>query len=219
MSTVLIVIGLIVVCVIVVALVLYAGPRRGRGSGKAGLRRRFGPEYDLALARHGGDATEAEHELRERVQRHGGLRVRPLPAERRERYMSRWAGLQERFVEAPHEAVVQADALVAELAAERGYPVADSPQAHDEQLDALSVHHAHRVGGYRTMHHAAARAATEGGGVDGGVRTEELREAMVGARGLFEQLILADGGGHGGRAAARAGRKDKIAMRPKGSGA
>ncbi|MEW2546797.1 hypothetical protein AB0910_13630 [Streptomyces sp. NPDC047002] len=219
MSTVLTVVGLIVVFVIIVALVLYIGP--GRGRGKAGLRRRFGPEYERTLARHDGNTAEAEHELKERVARHGGLRLAPLAAEERERYTARWAGLQERFVESPREAVAQADRLVAELAAARGYPAADGPQAYDEQLDALSVHHAHRLDGYRRLHAVAhPEEPEEGAGGESGADTEELREAMVGARGLFEQLIAArpGGGGRAGRAAGRAGRGEAMSVRPKGSG-
>ncbi|MCA1223691.1 hypothetical protein, partial [Streptomyces sp. 8L] len=185
MSTVLIVVGLIVVFVIIVALVLYVGP--GRGTGKAGLRRRFGPEYDRVVARHDGNTAEAEHELKERVERHGGLRVQPLTAERRDQWSAQWAALQEGFVESPREAVARAERLIADLAAERGFPAADSPQSYDDQLDALSVHHARRVDGYRRMRLAAGPGAgPRGGGAPGGPG--------------------AGGGGGGGGPRARGGR-------------
>ncbi|MET9480585.1 hypothetical protein [Streptomyces sp. NPDC006638] len=206
MSTVLIVIGLIVVFVIIVGAVLYAGP--GKGNGRGGLKRRFGPEYDRAVARHDGDTKAAEHELAERVSRHGDLHTQPLSAEQREQYVAAWAGLQERFVDAPQEAVAQADQLLARLAAERGYP----DTAYDDQLDALSVHHAHEVDGYRTVHHVASDAGS-------GASTEELREAMVGARRLFEQLILARPDESGGIRHGNAGRNRNLSLRPKGSGA
>jgi hypothetical protein len=208
MSTVLIVIGLIVVFVIIVGAVLYAGP--GKGIGRGGLRRRFGPEYDRVVARHDGDTKAAEHELAERVSRHGDLRTHALSAEQREQYVARWGGLQERFVDAPQEAVAEADQLLARLAAERGYP----DTAYDDQVDALSVHHAHEVDGYRRVHHVAS----DGGH---GANTEELREAMVAARQLFEKLILArpeesDGVRHG---SAGRNRDGNLSLRPKGSGA
>jgi len=206
MSTVLIVIGLIVVFVIIVGAVLYAGP--GRSSGRGGLKRRFGPEYDRAVARHDGDSKAAEHELAERVQRHGDLRPTPLSEESREQYVARWAGLQERFVDSPQDAVAEAEQLLARLAAERGYP----DGAYDDQLDALSVHHAHQVDGYRRVHHAASE--------DGrGASTEELRESMVGARELFEQLILAHPEENGRGRRGSAGRDRNFSLRPKGSGA
>jgi hypothetical protein len=207
MSTVLIVVGLIVLFVIVVAAVLYAGP--GRGGGRSGLKRRFGPEYDRVVSRHEGDTKAAEHELTERVQRHGDLKPQELTTEKREQYVALWAGLQERFVDAPQEAVTEAEQLLARLAAERGYP---EGAQYDDQIDALSVHHAHQVDGYRRVHQAASQDG-------GGASTEELREAMVGARELFEQLILAHPGDGGAGRTGGTGRNRTFSMRPKGSGA
>ncbi|MFE4055040.1 hypothetical protein ACFXP3_01815 [Streptomyces sp. NPDC059096] len=209
MSTVLIVVALIVGFVAIVAAVLYTGP--GRAGGRGALKRRFGPEYDRVLARHDGDAKAAERELGERVERHGRLRHQPLPDEKREQYVAEWAGLQERFVDAPQEAVAQAERLVARLAQERGYPAGTD---HDAQIDALSVHHAHAVDGYRRVHHAVS---DEGRGTS----TEELREAMVGVRELFERLILAHPGDDGGdgRTSRGTGRNRNFSLRPKGSGA
>lgn len=112
----------IVAAVVVVAAVLTMrsrGPRGGRD-----LKRRFGPEYDRTLARHDGDAKATERELTERVERHGSLREQPLEPGRREQFEARWTAVQERFVDAPREAVGEADRLLAELAAVRGFPKA-----------------------------------------------------------------------------------------------
>ncbi|WP_406439618.1 hypothetical protein [Streptomyces sp. NBC_01613] len=87
-----------------------------------------------------------------------------------------WATVQEQFVESPQQAVIEADALLARLAGDRGFP--DGEQF-EEQIAALSVHYAPYVQGYRSMH----RAARDRSG------TEEMREAMVEARGLFEALV------------------------------
>ncbi|MCA1224349.1 hypothetical protein, partial [Streptomyces sp. 8L] len=67
---------------------------------------------------------------------------------------------------------------------------------------------------------AGAPPAPPGAGGPG-ADTEELREVMVGARGLFEQLLGArpGGGGRRGRPAGRTGRKETFSVRPKGSGA
>ncbi|MFI5566849.1 hypothetical protein ACIA6T_05625 [Streptomyces sp. NPDC051740] len=179
MSTGLIIALIVIVAVAVVAAVLISrarGPRHG-----AGLKRRFGPEYDRAVARHDGDTKAAERELAERVERHGDLRVRPLESTERERYEVRWTAVQERFVDAPREAVAEADRLIAELAAARGFP-ADGH--YEDQLAALSVHHAHHVEGYRRVHRVAQARAN-----DGGAGTEEMREALVEARALFEELV------------------------------
>ncbi|HZX37913.1 MAG TPA: hypothetical protein VFF37_06190 [Streptomyces sp.] len=205
MSTVLIIVALVAVLVIAAAAVLYLGP--GRGESRRGLKRRFGPEYDRSVVGHDGDTKAAERELKERVKRHGELKTRPLTNETRELYIAQWAVLQERFVDSPDQSVAEADQLLARLAGERGFPEA---ARYEEQLAALSVHHAEQVGGYRRVHRAAR----------GQANTEELREAMVHGRALFEALIAArpeDTRGHGAGAAGR-GRRAHL-LKPKGSGA
>ncbi|MGW5737698.1 MULTISPECIES: hypothetical protein [Streptomyces] len=169
---------IIAVVVIAAAAVLFIGLRRARGGGH-GLKQRFGPEYDRTVTRHDGDVRAAEHELRERVRLHGSLKTEPLPPGARERYLAQWAGVQEQFVESPQQAVVEADALLARLARDRGFP---DGTHFEEQVDALSVHHAHSVHGYRSVHTATR-------GQNG---TEEMREAMVEARRLFEALVAED---------------------------
>lgn len=166
---------IIAVVVIAAAAVLFVGLRRTRGGGR-GLKHRFGPEYDHTVARHDGDVRAAEHELRERVRLHGSVKTEPLPPGARERYVAQWAGVQEQFVESPQKAVIEADALLARLARDRGFP---DGERFDDQIAALSVHHAHSVHGYRSVHTAAHGLAG----------TEEMREAMVEARRLFDALI------------------------------
>ncbi|MDN0194518.1 hypothetical protein [Streptomyces sp. S.PNR 29] len=180
--------GWIIALIVIVAAVLLVAAAltlRSRGAQRGpGLKRRFGPEYDRALARHDGDAKAAERELAERVERHGSLRERPLEPAERERFEARWTAAQERFVDSPHEAVAEADRLLAELAGARGFP--DGGQ-YEEQLAALSVHHAHHVNGYRRVHRVSRAYMT--GAQDGGAGTEEMREAMVEARALFDELM------------------------------
>ncbi|GAA3495958.1 hypothetical protein GCM10019016_030590 [Streptomyces prasinosporus] len=187
--------GLIIALIVIVALVVVAaalilrarGPRHG-----AHLKRRFGPEYDRALARHDGDAKAAERELAERVERHGDLRERPLEPAERERYEARWTAAQERFVDSPGDAVAEADRLLAELAGAKGFPDGGH---YEDQLAALSVHHAHHVEGYRRVHRVAQARAR--GAHDGGAGTEEMREAMVEARALFDALLRPSAHDHG----------------------
>ncbi|MEV5140926.1 hypothetical protein AB0K71_23155 [Streptomyces syringium] len=173
MSTVVIITS-IVVAVMAVATALFIG--RGRARGGHRMRKRFGLEYDRAVARHDGDTEAAERELGERVQRHGSLKEHPLPPEARERYLVLWARIQERFVDSPQEAAAEADALLARLAEDRGFP---GGERFEEQLDALSVHHAGQVHGYRRVHLA----------VRGEAGTEETRDALVEARDLFDELV------------------------------
>lgn len=170
---------IIVAVVLVAALALLLA--RSRGTGGRGLRRRFGPEYDRTVARHDGDTKAAEHELSERVKLHGSLTERPLRPEAREAYARRWAEVQEQFIDSPRDAVVEADALLAQLARDRGFPGGDS---FEEQTAALSVHHAEQVDGYRRVHTA----------VRGQGGTEEMRKALLESRALFD-VLLADAPG------------------------
>lgn len=172
----------IVAAVVVIAAVVFL--RNRGGDGGRGLRRRFGPEYDRVLARHDGDTKAAEHELAERVERHGALQPRALEPAERERYEVRWTAVQERFVDSPREALTEADLLLGEVAGARGFP---DGGRYDEQVDALSVHHAHHVHGYRRVHRVAHSPATAGD--VNGAGTEEMRTALVEARALFEELV------------------------------
>ncbi|MDX3224779.1 hypothetical protein [Streptomyces sp. ME19-01-6] len=179
------------VLVIALAAALVVGIARVREGGRnRALRRHFGPEYDLTVARHAGDAQAAERELDERLRRHGHLKTQPLSGELRERYVAEWAGVQEEFIEQPARAAADADQLLARLAHDRGFP----SDRYDEQVAALSVHHADSVQGYRQLHAATLRAR------EGRSDTEELREAVVHARVLFEDLVKPpphNGDGHG----------------------
>jgi hypothetical protein len=85
---------------------------------------------------------------------------------------------QGRFVDDPAGALNDADRLLGALAAERGFPDPRSP----EHFDALSVHHPHEVQGYRYAHTLAEH------GPAGPRGTEELRQALLGARTLYDAL-------------------------------
>jgi hypothetical protein len=199
-----VIIALIVIVAAVVAVAMLLVRARGSQGGRS-LKQRFGPEYDRAVARHDGDVKAAERELGALVERHGGLQERPLEPAERERFEARWTAAQEHFVDSPREAVAEADHLLAEVAGARGFP--DAAQ-YEEQLAALTVHHADHVHGYRRVHrvarvHAGAaggdtlqragtsQTATEAGaGGDGRAPgTEDMRAAMVEARALFDDLL------------------------------
>ncbi|CAM5644457.1 hypothetical protein SBADM41S_01284 [Streptomyces badius] len=168
--------AIIIIAVVAVAAIAAFFLLRGRLTGGRGLRSRFGPEYDRVVARHGGDTEAAERELGDRVKRHGAIEERPLTEEARARYAARWAGAQELFVESPERSLTEADALLAELSRERGFPDGDD---FEDRTDALSVHHAAHVDGYRRVH--GARRGDAG--------TEEMREALIEARKLFDALL------------------------------
>ncbi|MFF5531387.1 hypothetical protein ACFY71_02740 [Streptomyces cinerochromogenes] len=188
--------GLIILLIVIAAVVVLGAAAalvvRGRGRrGGTSLKRRFGPEYERTVALHDGDTEAAERELAERLERHGDLRERPLDGAERQRYADRWTAVQEHFVDSPREAVAEADRLLGELAAVRGYP---DGGRHEEQLAALSVHHADHVDGYRRVHRVAGSGA--GGTSETGAGTEELRAALLDARALFDDLTSTESGRH-----------------------
>ncbi|SDJ84457.1 hypothetical protein [Nonomuraea jiangxiensis] len=168
-------VAVVVVVVVAVAVIGYIGLRQQR---RNHLRERFGPEYERIVAERD-NRREAEQELLEREQRHAELDIRPLTAESRDTYAQRWTEVQERFVDAPAFAVTEADQLVTAVMAERGYPT----ENFEQRLSDLSVGHAETLDHYRTAHEISGRAARDESS------TEELRQAMVHYRALFEELL------------------------------
>jgi hypothetical protein len=172
MSSLIWFIVVVVVVLAVVGLVMTARQRRHS------LQERFGPEYDRSVGSAGG-RRQAERELRDKVARRDQLDIRPLTAESRERYADEWASVQEGFVDAPGDAVDQADALVVQVMMERGYPVEDF----ETRSDMASVDHPDVVDHYRAAHQI--RSANRTGEAD----TEQLRVAVVHYRWLFDALL------------------------------
>src|SRR5436190_17410488 len=79
-----------------------------------GLRKRFGPEYDRVISERG-DAHQAESELAARQKRVDRLDIHPIDSAERERFIEAWRATQARFVDAPAEAIKDADRLVSEV--------------------------------------------------------------------------------------------------------
>jgi FtsZ-interacting cell division protein ZipA len=197
MSTIL----MVVVAVVVIALVAAAGYALWTQARTRKLRRRFGPEYDRAVERHG-DRGTAERELLSRERRHHDLELRELDPRQRELYREQWVHVQEQFVDTPGSAVEQADRLVTVVMGERGYPTRDF----DDRVAHLSVEHGRTLDHYRRGHDISGRAARQE------ATTEELRQAMVHYRALFEDLLHVPDGERSGtaatpRASARHGRE------------
>ncbi|GIH23902.1 hypothetical protein Aph01nite_22120 [Acrocarpospora phusangensis] len=143
------------------------------------LQDRFGPEYDRAI-QETDNRRVAEQELLAREARVAELDIRPLDDETRETYAKKWMEVQERFVDAPGFAVTEADALVTAVMADRGFPTDEF----EERLNVLSVKYGNTLDRYRQAHEISGRAARQEAG------TEELRQAMVHYRALFEELLM-----------------------------
>ena len=144
----------------------------------AQLAQRFGPEYERVVStRESKRAAEAELERRE--QRVEALQIRPLEGPEQQRFATAWRQVQARFVDDPAGAVGQADELVGQVMQARGYPVGDFEQRAAD----LSVDHPVVIDNYRAAHAIALRNRS------GGANTEDLRQAMVHYRALFEELL------------------------------
>ena len=91
-------------------------------------------------------------------------KLRPLTPESRDRYIHDWDEIETKFVEAPEQAVREAEALVMSVMRERGHPLIerDLPQ---------EVQRAHRLG-YTSKD-----------------RTEGMRQALLQYRAVVERMV------------------------------
>ena len=167
-----------VAVVVVAALVAIAVWLLMRWRKTAALRTRFGPEYDRLLQSTKTPA-EAERELLERQRRVQSFSLRPLSRDEADQFAQSWRTVQGRFVDDPRTAVNEADRMIEVVMRARGYPVEDT--AH--RLDDLSVDHAAVV-----SHYGAGRNIIERH-QRGEASTEDLRQAMVHFRALFDELV------------------------------
>lgn len=170
-----VVISLVIVVIVIVgaSLLLLMQRRRTRR-----LHARFGPEYDRAL-KSAGDRRKAEAELEKRESRVDKLDIRPLDPAKRERFAAQWMQVQSDFVDDPKTAIRDADKLIGQVMSARGYPVENFEQVADD----ISVDHPSVVQRYRTAHGIVERHSKGEGD------TEDLREAMINYRPLFDELV------------------------------
>ena len=143
------------------------------------LQERFGPEYERTV-QHIGDKRQAEADLESRLDHVQNLDIRSLSAEEVNRFALEWKAIQAEFVDSPLASVQKANRLIREVMATRGYPVEDFEQRAAD----ISVDYPDLVTHYRALH----AIAKKGEAID----TEEMRQAMVHSRDLFENLIQPD---------------------------
>jgi hypothetical protein len=170
-------IGLAAAVILVIAVFAWLYVRKRRST-TAGLRQRFGPEYERAVREHGSE-RKAEAKLADREKRVEMLKIRDLDPMEHERFLKQWASVQSRFVDSPKGAVAEADDLVSSLMKSRGYPVSDF----DQRAADISVDHPRVMENYRSAHEIALRVGKDE------ATTEDLRTAMIHYRSLFEELV------------------------------
>ena len=172
MNTTGLVILIAVMAVALLAVVFYVTNRSKR------LRSKFGPEYNRAV-QETGSKYRAESKLEKLEKRVEKLSIQPLSPDAADRFRDSWRAIQAEFVDDPKTALKDADRLLAEVMTARGYPVSDF----DERAAEISVNHPLVVEHYRAGHEIALRHA------QGQASTEDMRQAMIHYRTLFDDLL------------------------------
>jgi hypothetical protein len=170
----LVIVAAIILLLVVGAIVYMTMQRRKQEE----LRDKFGPEYERTVEMYG-DEKRAQEALAAREKRVKKLDIRPLTSDEYQRFSNAWNQVQARFVDDPSGAVNEGDRLVTELMQTRGYPMGDFEQRAAD----ISVDHANVVTNYRAARDIAAANR------NGSVSTEELRQALVHYRALFQDLL------------------------------
>jgi hypothetical protein len=169
-------IAIAVVMVVLAGIAVWLFIRRRRTER---LRAQFGGAEYTRTVKQGGSRRQAEAALDERAERVERLHIRPLAPGDRARFVETWGRIQARFVDGPGGAVTDADQLLGDVMSTRGYPMSDFEQRAAD----ISVDHPLVLDHYRAAHQGALRQTR------GQATTEDLRQAMIHFRTLFEELV------------------------------
>ena len=142
----------------------------------------FKAEYDLTVKSMGGE-KQAQAELDVRQKHVDSMILHTLADSDHERYSTEWAAIQSKFVDAPGQAMMDADRLAMEVMIARGYPVSDF----DQRAADISINYPAIVTSYRAAHEISLKNEQKL------ADTEEIRQAFLHYRSLFEELLKAEG--------------------------
>jgi hypothetical protein len=168
------IIAFVVIVVAGIATLLFLRKRRTER-----LRSKFGGVEYARAVKEGGGRRHAEAGLDDRAERVESFHIRPLATGDHTRFVDSWRKIQARFVDGPAGAVAEADQLLGDVMSTRGYPVSDFEQRAAD----ISVDHPLVLENYRKAHEIALRQTK------GQANTEDLRQAMIHYRTLFEELV------------------------------
>jgi hypothetical protein len=172
--------GIIIVIVVVLLLVAAAAAVASMLlTRRSAERTMLGAEYRRLADEVG--PRKAQAEFAKRRQRVDGLGLKSLSDERKAAYAAQWDVAQEQFIDNPAQSVRAAAAMIAAVTADRGYDVTN----HEQLLTDLSVYHGRYLDGYRRARKVAGRA--------GQATTEDLRQALLGYRVLFFDVLGSPG--------------------------
>jgi hypothetical protein len=142
------------------------------------LRTQFGSEYERALIVNGSERKAHAH-LLEREARVRNIKLADLSVAQRERFLAEWNTIQSRFLDHPRGALTDADELVTSILQARGYPVS----TFEQNIESVSVDYPRLIDDYRAAHDVSGRSTR------GEASTEDLRNAMIQYRSLFDELV------------------------------
>lgn len=179
MNTTYLIIAVVLALVVIIIAVLW--PMLVRRKRSERLQGQFGSEYDHTVEVLG-DEKKAQTELEKRQKHVEALNIRPLSAGEREGYLADWTEVQSKFVDEPGQVIVDADRLIMEVMQLRAYPISDFEQRAAD----VSVSYPTLVSNYRAARVIALKNQ------DHQADTEELRQAMIYYRSLFDELLVAD---------------------------
>jgi len=170
----------IIIAVVLILLVTGAilGPVFSRRKQTERLQGKFGSEYDHTVQTLG-DEKKAHLELENRQKHVASLDIHPLSAKEGERYVADWVAVQSKFVDEPGQAIIDADRLIMEVMQLRAYPISDFEQRAAD----VSVNYPDLVSNYRAAREIALKNEQHQ------ANTEELRQALIYYRSLFEELL------------------------------
>jgi FtsZ-interacting cell division protein ZipA len=169
---------IIIVVVVVILIGFFLGPWFARRSKSKRFHDKYGTEYDETV-KSLGDEKKAQAEMDIRKKHVKDLKIHSLTNEERARYVADWAAVQSKFVDEPAQAIVDADRLIMEVMQIRAYPISDF----DQRASDLSVSYPELVSNYRAARTIALKSK------EGKADTEELRQALIYYRPLFEELL------------------------------
>jgi hypothetical protein len=173
---------IVVLVLVIVGLVMGLVFSRRQGSKRSvQYQNKFGPDYD-ATVKTMGNETKAQKEMDNRQKHVDSLDIRSLTLSEREKYLSEWKAVQSKFIDQPGPATVEADHLIMEVMQLRNYPVSDFEQRAAD----ISINYPELVTNYRLARAIAIK--NEKHEAD----TEELRQALVHYRALFNELLVTE---------------------------
>jgi len=177
---------IIAVTLILVIMGAILGPIFARRKRSQRFQDKYGPEYDLTV-QAAGNEKKAQAALNERRKHVETLNIRPLSVSEHEKYLAAWTAVQDKFVDEPGQATIEADQLITEVMQLREYPESDFEQRAAD----ISVNYPALVTNYRAAQETAVRNENLHAG------TEDLRRALIHYRSLFNELLETEPGAPG----------------------